>query len=311
MGFKEKIKKVASRLKKSWNSPVFRKFRRNRLALVGMVIVAVVIFIAIFAPFIAPYHWNARFDVDGDGKLDHDPHSPTSEHMLGTDHRGRDILSRIIYASRLDLMLGLLLVSTSASIGVLLGLIAGFYGGRIESLIMRAADATLAFPDLVLAVAIAGILLGGEVEAAGGGSLIPIILVLGVLGWAGYGRLVRGQVLAVKTRDFVEAAGAFGEKKRTIMFRYVFPHTTAPIIVFMTTGLPAALLIAAALSFLGLGVAPPTAEWGLMLSNAREFLPILPVWATSIGLAIMITVLGFNFLGDGLRDALDPRIKSY
>lgn len=309
MGFKEKIKKVASRLKKSWNSPVSRKFRKNRLALVGMVIVAGVVFTVIFAPLIAPYHWNERFDVDGDGKLDYDPHGPTSEHILGTDHRGRDILSRIIYASRLDLMLGLLLVGTSASIGVLLGLIAGFYGGRIESLIMRAADATLAFPDLVLAVAIAGILLSGG--AAGGGSLIPIILVLGLLGWAGYGRLVRGQVLAVKTRDFVEAAEAFGEKKRTIMFRYVFPHTFAPIIVFMTTGLPAALLIAAALSFLGLGVAPPTAEWGLMLGNAREFLPIYPVWATSVGLAIMITVLGFNFLGDGLRDALDPRIKSY
>ena len=311
MGFKEKINKVASKFKKSWNSPVFRKFRRNRLALVGMLIVAGVVFTAIFADFIAPYHWNKRFDVDGDGRLDFEPHSPTSGHLLGTDHQGRDILSRIIHASRLDLMLGLLLVGTSASIGVLLGLIAGFYGGRIESLIMRAADATLAFPGLVLAVAVAGILLGGGVGAAGGGSLIPIMGVLGVLGWAGYGRLVRGQVLAVKTRDFVEAAGAFGEKKRTIMFRYVFPHTIAPIIVFMTTGLPAALLIAAALSFLGLGVAPPTAEWGLMLSNAREFLPILPVWATSIGLAIMITVLGFNFLGDGLRDALDPRIKSY
>lgn len=310
MGFKEKTKNVVWRLKKSWNSPVFRKFRRNRLALVGMIIVAGVIFTVMFAPFIAPYHPNERFDVDGDGSLDYKPHGPTREHLLGTDHRGRDILSWIIHASRLDLMLGLLLVGTSASIGVLLGLIAGFYGGKIESLIMRAADATLAFPGLVLAVAIAGIL-GVTVGAPGGGALISIMLVLGVLGWAGYGRLVRGQVLAVKTRDFVEAAGAFGEKKRTIMFRYVFPHTIAPIIIFMTTGLPAALLIAAALSFLGLGVGPATPEWGQMLSQARTYLQTHPVWATSVGIAIMITVLGFNFLGDGLRDALDPRIKSY
>jgi ABC-type dipeptide/oligopeptide/nickel transport system permease subunit len=304
MRSKEKVKLVereplGERLREKWNSPVFRKFRRNKLAIVGMIFVAGVFFTAIFADLIAPYHWNERLDLDGDGQYDK-LHPPSRKTLLGTDSFGRDILSRIIHASRLDLLLGFILVSVQAAVGVPLGLIAGYYGGKVDALIMRAADASLAFPALLLGIALAAVV---------GGSLVTIVAALGAVGWAAYGRLVRGQVLAIKAQDFVEAARAFGEKDRSIMLRYIFPLTIAPVIVFMTTGLPAALLIGAALSFLGLGIQPPHVEWGLMLSDARGALVIAPVYATAVGLAIMITVLGFNFLGDGLRDALDPRLK--
>lgn len=279
--------------RKKWASPAARKLRRNKLAWVGFIIVSAVVFCAIFADFVAPYD---PIEQVGPGLAE-----PSRQFPLGTDDFGRDILSRIIHAIRLDLMLGLLLVGLWAMIGVPLGLAAGYFGGKIDSGIMRVVDGLYAFPYLVFAVAMAGLL---------GTGLTTIIIALGIIGWPLYARVVRGQALAVKAEDYVEAARAFGEKDRSIIFRYVFPNCLSPLIVIMTLGLPTSLIIVTALSFLGLaGLSPHVPELGNILRSAYGYMRVEWWWATSAGLAIVIIVLGFNFLGDGLRDALDPRLR--
>ena len=279
-------------LLRKWSTPAAKKLRRNKLAWVGLAIVTIVVACAIFADWIAPYDPVERV---GERLL-----PPSRKFLLGTDDFGRDIFSRIIYGTRWGLLMGLSLVGFQAAIGVPLGLIAGYYGGKIDSAIMRVADALIAFPDLVFAVAVAGLIKPG---------IDTIIIALGIIGWPVYARVTRGQVLSVKASDYVEAARAFGEKDRSIIIKYVFPNSLAPIIVMVTIGLPAAILVTAALSFLGLGFPLHVPEWGVMLSAARSYLSSNWWWATSVGVAIMITVLGFNFFGDGLRDALDPRLK--
>jgi len=277
-----------------WASPAARKFRRNKLAWVGLAIVSAVVFCAIFADFIAPYD-----PVEQVGPKPW-PNSPSRQFLIGVDSFGRDIFSRIIHATRLDLKLGLALVGLWTAIGVPLGLIAGYYGGKIDSAIMRVVDGLYAFPYLVFAIAMAGLL---------GFNLSTIIIALGIIGWPQFARVVRGKVLAVKTEVYVESARAFGEKDRTIMLRYVFPNSLAPLIVIMTLSLATSLIIIAALTFL-LPVGVQTeAELGSMLHEGFEYIRYQPWWVTSVGLAIVIIVLGFNFLGDGLRDALDPRLR--
>jgi len=279
-------------VRKKWASPAARKFRRNKLALVGFVIVSIIVFCAVFADFVAPY--------DPIEKVGPKLAPPSRQFLLGTDVAGRDILSRIIYGTRMGLMIGLTVVGLWAVIGVPLGLIAGYYGGKIDYVVMRAADSFYAFPQLVFVLAISGLFRPG---------LDTIVIALGIIGWPLYARVVRGKVLEVKAEEYVEAARAFGERDRNIIVRHVFPNCLAPIIVVLTLGLPTAILVTSALSFLGFGVSPPTAEWGCDLSSARLYLADQWWWATSVGLAIVITVLGFNFLGDGLRDALDPRLR--
>jgi len=285
--------------RKMWASPAARKLRRNKLAWVGLAIISVVVFFAIFADFIAPYDpveqmYNERGELV---KLA----SPSRQFLLGTDDFGRDIFSRIIHAIGLDLKLGLALVGLWTVIGVPLGLIAGYYGGKIDSAIMRVVDGLYAFPYLVFAIAMVGIL---------GFSLNTIVIALGIIGWPLFARVVRGKALAVKSEVYVEASRAFGERDRNIMLRYVLPNCLAPLIVIMTLSLATSLIIIAALTYLiPVGVPPHEPELGSMLAASYEYMRVQWWWPTSVGLTIVIIVLGFNFLGDGLRDALDPRLR--
>ena len=284
---------LIERARKMWVSPAARKLRRNKLAWVGLGIISVVVFCAIFADFIAPYD-----PIEPVGPL---RASPSGQFLLGTDHIGRDIFSRIIHAIRYDLILGLSLVGLWTAIGVPLGLIAGYYGGKIDSAIMRVVDGIYAFPYLVFAIAMAGLL---------GLSLSTIIIALGIIGWPLFARVVRGKALAVKSEVYVEASRAFGEKDRNIMLRYVLPNCLAPLIVIMTLSLATSLIIIAALTYiLPVGVPPHVPELGSMLASSYEYIRVQWWWPTSVGLTIVIIVLGFNFLGDGLRDALDPRLR--
>jgi peptide/nickel transport system permease protein len=271
-----------------------RRLKKNKAALVGAGVIAVIVLVAIFAPFISPRHYAKQ--VLPDRFL-----PPSIEYPLGTDGLGRCLFSRMVYGSRIALMIGVMVVGIQAAIGVTLGLISGYYGGRIDSIIMRLVDIMLAFPAIVLALAIA---------AALGPGLFNVMVALGVIGWSGYARLVRGQVLSVKENDYIEAVRATGASNARIIFRHVLPNVLAPVIVVATLGMAGALLAASALSFLGLGAQPPMPCWGAILADGRDFLRRAWWIATFPGVAIMVTVLGFNFMGDGLRDALDPRLKT-
>jgi peptide/nickel transport system permease protein len=275
------------------STEVFRGLKKHRLALIGAGIILVLIFIAILAPFIAPHD---PIEQNLENRL----LPPNTEYLLGTDNLGRCILSRLIHGTSVSLQIGVMVVGIAAITGVTLGLIAGYRGGLIDELIMRIVDVLLAFPGIILALAIAGIL---------GPSLYNVMLALAVVGWTSYARVVRGSVLSVKEKEFVEAARALGASEARIMFRHVLPNIMAPVIVMATLGMAHVILAAAALSFLGLGAQPPTPEWGSMLNDGRAFMRTAPHLTIFPGLAIMVTVLAFNFLGDGLRDVLDPRLK--
>jgi len=272
---------------------VFRRLKKHRLAVIGAVIILTLLFIAIFAPFIAPHD---PIEQNLEKRL----LPPNKEYPFGTDHLGRCILSRIIYGTRVSLQIGVIVVGISSIIGVVLGLIAGFRGGLIDEIIMRTVDILLAFPGIILALVIAGIL---------GPSLFNVMLALSLIGWTSYARVVRGTVLSVKEKEFVEAAKALGASDTRIMFYHILPNVMAPVIVMATLGIAHVILAAAALSFLGLGAQPPTPEWGSMLNDGRAFMQTAPHLTIFPGLTIMVTVLAFNFLGDGLRDALDPQLK--
>ena len=251
------------------------------------------VLLAIFAPLIAPADPLA---------IDYaHPAAPPGAggHLLGTDAVGRDILARLIYGTRISLQVGLVAVGIAATLGTTVGLAAGYYGGWVDSVLMRTVDVFLAFPVIVLAIGIIAVL---------GPSLGNVVIALGLVAWTTYARVVRGQVLVLRELDFVHAARAMGVGDWRILTRHILPNTLAPIIVLATVGMATAIIAEAALSFLGLGVQPPTPSWGTMLNEGRGFLRTAPHISTFPGLAIMLTVLGFNFLGDGLRDALDPRL---
>jgi peptide/nickel transport system permease protein len=257
------------------------------------VILALLTLMAIFAPLIAPDEPNVMVPVDALA-------APSLEHLFGTDQFGRDILSRIIFGARLSLQVGFIAVGIASIIGITLGVIAGYYGRWIDGTIGILIDIMLAFPGILLALAIVAIL---------GPSLLNLMVAVGIAAVPTYTRLVRGTVLATKSLTYIEAARVVGAKDRTIMFRHILPNVIAPAIVLATLGIGGAILVGAALSFLGLGAKPPESEWGAMLSSGRNFLQ-QAWWITLFpGLAIMITVLSINLLGDGLRDALDPRLR--
>lgn len=263
---------------------------RSRLAWIGLIIICILAGTAVLAPFLAPYDPLA---IDLPGELE----GPRASHPLGQDKLGRDILSQIIYGSQVSLLVGFVVVGISLAIGVSLGALAGYVGGVLDTILMRLVDILLAFPGILLAIALAGIL---------GPSLKNIILALCVLGWVGYARLVRGQVLAEKNREYVLAAKALGGSHPRIIFRHILPNVFAPVIVEATFGLAGVILAESSLSFLGLGPQDvPT--WGKLLNEGAQYLLFAPHLATFPGMAIMLTVLGFNLLGDGLRNRWDVK----
>jgi peptide/nickel transport system permease protein len=258
----------------------------------GSVVILVVI-AAIFAPLIAPYD-PVKQDIMSLLQ------GPSSSHWLGTDEIGRDTLSRVIYGSRVSLMVGVIAVTISLFVGATLGLIAGYGRGLIDTVIMQLMDGLLAFPALVLALAITAML---------GPSLNNAMIAIGVTGIPAFARLVRGQVLSLRDLEYVQAARSIGASHQRIVMKHILPNTMAPIIVQTSIAIPAAILAEAGLSFLGLGIQPPTPSWGAMLNTARGYIQMTPCLAIVPGAAIFITVLAFNFLGDAVRDTLDPRLR--
>jgi peptide/nickel transport system permease protein len=260
---------------------------------VGITIVLIAIVAAVFGPILAPFDPSAQ-------ELALRLEGPTGLHWFGLDELGRDIFARVLSGARISLLVGLVVVGVSSTLGVILGSIAGYFGGRVDDVISRVIDVLLAFPGLLLAIAMVAVL---------GPSLTNVVLALSVIGWVGYARLVRGQVLRAREFDFVQAARALGATTPRILARHVIPTTLPAVSVQATLGMGGAILAEAALSFLGLGVQPPTPSWGTMLNYGRGHLLDAPHLTIFPGLAIAILVLGFNFLGDGLRDALDPATK--
>ncbi len=270
-----------------------RMLIRNKTAMTGLAVLIILASLAVIAPTIAPYDPD---EVD----ILHQLEPPSPVHLLGTDLYGRDILSRIFFGGRITLVVGLISVAIAAFIGIILGLISGYYGGIADSLIMRFVDILLSFPRVLLALTIVGML---------GPGLLNVMIAVGIAGITGYARLVRGTVLSTREEVYVEAARAIGCPDMKILFRHILPNVVGPVIVLATLDVASAVLAASSLSFLGLGVQPPTAEWGYMLNEGRNYLRSAP-WITFFpGMTIMISVLSINMLGDGLRDALDPRLK--
>ena len=269
------------------------RFRRNRLALVGLALVLVLTAAAVLAPWVAPYDPARQSLIEKRAK-------PGGKYVLGADEFGRDILSRIIYGSRVALLVGLLSAAIAVLGGLVFGTVAGFTGGWLDAVMMRAIEILLAFPYLLLALAI--------VAALGPGALNTTIAV-GIWGVPPVTRIVRGSVLALRETEYVGAARALGAPALALLGRHILPNIVPGLIVYATLFMANAILLEAALSFLGLGVQPPTASWGLMVSTGRDVLLVAPHVATVPGLAIMVAVLAFNLVGDGLRDALDPRLR--
>jgi peptide/nickel transport system permease protein/oligopeptide transport system permease protein len=271
---------------------VWRYFRRNKLAMVGLVFLVLIVLTAIFAPLIAPYGITERTSEFRA--------PPSADHWFGTDRIGRDVFSRVVYGARVSLKVGIVSTIISLIIGVFLGALAGFFGKALETVIMRITDIFLAIPYIILAIALATVLGRGE---------NTVIIVLGVTGWLAICRIVRSSFLSLKQLEYVEAATAIGAGRMRIMFRHILPNALQPIIVYGTIAVGSAILAEAALSFLGVGAVEPTPAWGLMVDEGRGDLINAPHLLFFPGAAIFLTVLAFQFVGDGLRDALDPRLR--
>ena len=268
--------------------------RANRAAMLGLIIVGLFALMAIFAPLLAPYD---PYKVALKDRLQ----PPSAVHLLGTDEIGRDMLTRVMYGGRVSLAIGLVPSFLSLIIGSTLGLIAGYYGGKVDSVIMRFADVMLAFPSLLLAMVVMYIL---------GATLLNLFIALSIINWAGTARVVRAQTLALKEKEFIESARSMGVSRLMIMFRHILPNCIPSLIVLFTLDIPAAILSESSLSFLGVGAQPPTASWGLMISQGKKFAYQCPWLVLAPGVAILLITLAFNFLGDGLRDAMDPYLKT-
>jgi peptide/nickel transport system permease protein len=276
-----------------------KRLARRRTALFGLAVVAVVILSAVGAPLVTVFD-PIEQDINQRLKEPGWRNAAGQAHLLGTDHLGRDILARIIYGSRVALVVGLSAVLISGVLGMAIGLVSGYFGGKVDDFFMRLADIQLAFPFILLAIAVIGVL---------GPSLRNIIVVIGVSSWVVYARVVRGEVLSIREREFVQAAIALGSRDGRVLLRHVLPNAFTPWLVVATLDMARVIVIESALSFLGLGVQPPTPTWGGMLADGRVYLSTAWWLATFPGLAILVTVLGINLLGDGLRDTLDPRLK--
>jgi peptide/nickel transport system permease protein len=269
----------------------WRRFKANRFATAGLIVIAALFLISLGASFLTPYDPNA---------LDawHVLLPPSSSHWFGTDDLGRDVLTRVIYGARVSLKVGFVAVGISAAIGTVIGLCAGFYGGWLDALLMRLVDIMLCFPTFFLILAVITML-----EP----SIWYIMIIIGLTGWTGVARLVRAEVLSLKSRDFVLAARVLGASDRRIIFRHILPNALSPVLVSATLGVAGAILTESALSFLGIGVQPPTPSWGNILTLGKDYIEF--AWWLSLfpGMAILVTVLSYNLVGEGIRDALDPR----
>lgn len=277
---------------------IFRDLKKNKGALIGLVIIIFFVFLAFFGPMLSPYSeselsqhllkdpfWGSKYNAN---------------HLLGTDDVGRDTLSRLLYGSRVSLLIGVFVTILSGFTGTLLGLLAGYFGGTIDKIIMRMIDILMALPSILLAIVVVSIL---------GPGLVNAIIAVAIVSIPSFTRIVRAGVIEEKQKQYVQAAKTFGTPTTQIILKEILPNCTAPLIIQTTLCFSDGILNAAALSFLGLGAQPPTAEWGIMLSDARSFIESSPWLVTLPGLCILIVVLSFNLLGDGLRDALDPRLK--
>ncbi|MCP8617923.1 ABC transporter permease [Salirhabdus salicampi] len=279
------------------NSPwkdAYKQLRKNRFAVTGFIIIIFFILLGLFAPLLTPYSYE-------DQEIIKRLQPPSGEHWLGTDNLGRDIFTRIAYGARISLQVGFFAVTGALVFGTLLGIIAGYFGRWIDMLISRIFDILLAFPSILLAIAIVAIL---------GASLENALIAIAIINIPIFGRLVRSKVISLREEEFIMAARAQGMKNGRILIHHILPNSLAPIIVQSTLGFGTAILEAAALGFLGLGAQPPLPEWGKMLADSRDFIQLAPWTLIAPGVAIMLVVLGFNLIGDGLRDALDPKMKN-
>jgi peptide/nickel transport system permease protein len=280
--------------KKGQVRQIWRRLKKNRLSMFGLITLIIIVLAAIFADFIAPYPYDLQnYSVA--------KQFPSLEHPFGTDNYGRDIFSRVIYGTRVSLQIGFISLSAGALIGTIFGTVSGYFGGRTDTVIMRFTDILMSIPKVVLAIAIASTL---------GPGLVNAMIAVAISSIPNFARVARASTLTVRDQEYIEAARAIGAGNFRIIFRHILPNILAPIIVQATLGVGISIILAASLSFLGLGVEPPTPEWGAMLSAARTF--IRDEWYMVLfpGLAIMLTVLALNLLGDGLRDALDPKLKT-
>ncbi|WP_010304964.1 nickel transporter permease [Kurthia senegalensis] len=285
----EKEPREAGPWKDAW-----RSFKKSKVSLVGAGIVIVFVILAIFAPWIAPQGINEQ-------NLSERLQAPSSAHWFGTDDFGRDIFSRVLYGARISLWVGFFSVIGSILIGSLLGILAGYYGKWVDTIISRFFDIMLAFPSILLAISIVAVL---------GPSLQNALIAIAIVNIPNFGRLIRSKVLSIKQEEYITAAKAIGMADTRILFKHILPNSMAPVIVQGTLAIATAIIEAAALGFLGLGAQAPTPEWGKMLADARVYLVNAPWTMIFPGVAIMLTVLGFNLMGDGLRDALDPKMKN-
>jgi peptide/nickel transport system permease protein len=274
--------------------PVFIRLLHNRMAVIGMVIASIVVLTAILAPWLSPYD---PIQIDLVNRLQ----PPSSEHLMGTDHMGRDILSRVIYGANISLQVGVVSVALGTLLGLIVGAAAGYLGGSIDTILMSLMDAIYAFPAILLALALVAVF---------GPSLVTVMTAIAIVRIPIFARTVRSSVLAEKEKEYIEAARCIGQYESRILIRHILPNIVAPMIVVTTTYFAAAIVVEASLSFLGLGVPPPEASWGVMLNDGRRFMENYPHTVIFPGLAISISVLGFNLLGDGLRDVLDPRLRN-
>jgi len=285
-----------------FDSDVGYSFRTSPVAMLAAAIALICLFCSVFAGWVAPHN---PFDLTtlelSDARLPPAwSEMGSMKYPLGTDDQGRDILSALIYGARISLLVGIVPSFISLMIGAIMGIISGYYGGRIDFIIMRLADTMIAFPSLLLAMVVMYTL---------GANLFNIFIALSLVGWAGVARVVRSQTLALKEKEFIEAARAVGTTRAKIMVRHIFPNIVPTLIVLFSLSIPEAIMWESSLSFLGVGVQPPEASWGLLVAKGKEYLFASPLVAIMPGVAILITVLAFNFIGDGLRDALDPYMK--
>lgn len=288
------MEKGIRRGKKSQFSMVMKRLLKNKMAIVGLIIIILLILIAVFADILMPYDYSYQ---DTEALLK----GPCREHLLGTDNLGRDILSRLIYGTRLSLQLGIISVVLAAILGGILGSIAGYYGGMADNLIMRFLDIYQSIPGLVMCVAMA---------AALGSGIENSILAIGITTMSGYARMIRSSILTIKGNEYIEAARAIKGNDFHIIMKHIIPNAISPMIVQMTMGIGGAILLGSMLGFVGLGVPAPAPEWGTMLADGRSYMRDYGYMVVFPGIAIIVTVLAFNLLGDGLRDAMDPKLKN-